>query len=114
MIGRAAAEPLSEPIVARLREPVDKSPRPHTASYAPAPTRWARARIRLCLARSTKRSQDSSRLSRSYDVRGPTRALPAENVGRLYALRFAPEQLRQNFEDFRNRVTECARADREA
>jgi hypothetical protein len=34
--------------------------------------------------------------------------------GRLYALRFALEQLRQNFEDFRNRVAECARADREA
>jgi hypothetical protein len=45
---------------------------------------------------------------------GATRALPAENIGRLYALRFALEQLRQNFEDFRNRVTECARADREA
>ena len=44
---------------------------------------------------------------------GATRALPAENIGRLYALRFALEQLRQNFEDFRNRVTECARADRE-
>jgi hypothetical protein len=29
-------------------------------------------------------------------------------------LGFAVEQLRQNFVDFRNRVTECARADSEA
>ena len=45
---------------------------------------------------------------------GATRALPVENIGRLYALGFAVEQLRQNFVDFRNRVTECARVDSEA
>ena len=43
---------------------------------------------------------------------GATRALPAENLGRLYALGFALEQLRQNFEDFRNRLVECAGAAR--
>jgi hypothetical protein len=42
---------------------------------------------------------------------GVMRALPAEDVGRLFALNFALEQLRHNFEDFRDRVTECARAD---
>ena len=40
---------------------------------------------------------------------GATRALPAESIGRLYALGFSLEQLRQNVEDFRNRVIECAR-----
>src|SRR5262249_16921186 len=45
---------------------------------------------------------------------GATRALPVENIGRLYTLGFAVEQLRQNFVDFRNRVTECARSDSEA
>ena len=40
---------------------------------------------------------------------GATRALPAENIGRLYALGFSLEQLGRNLEDFRNRVIECAR-----
>ena len=42
---------------------------------------------------------------------GTTRALPADSVGRLFALGFALEQLRRNFEDFGDRVAECARAD---
>ena len=42
---------------------------------------------------------------------GATRAFPADSIGRLFALGFALEQLRHNFEDFRDRVTECARAD---
>jgi len=43
---------------------------------------------------------------------GATRELPADNVGRLYALEFSLEQLRLNFDDFRSRVIECARAKR--
>ncbi|MGB7835597.1 MAG: hypothetical protein WBL84_25675 [Xanthobacteraceae bacterium] len=42
---------------------------------------------------------------------GATRALPADSVGRLFGLGFALEQLRRNFEDFSDRVTECAHAD---
>jgi hypothetical protein len=41
---------------------------------------------------------------------GAKRKLSAEGW-RLFTLGFALEQLRQNFEDFRNRVAECARAD---
>ena len=42
---------------------------------------------------------------------GAMRAFPADSIGRLFALGFALEQLRRDFEDFRDRVTECARAD---
>ncbi len=42
---------------------------------------------------------------------GVTREFAADSIGRLFALGFALEQLRHNFEDFRDRVTECARAD---
>ena len=112
MIGRAAAEPLPERIVdasarvARTGLPV------RTTLFTRVRRRAARAqRIHPPLIQSSKRSQSSSRLSRSYDARVPLQALPAEGVGRLFALGFSLEQLRHNFEDFRNRVIECARAD---
>ena len=113
MIGRAAAEPLSDPIVARLREPVEQ--------VSQAVQRF----LRTCAdaLRERKNPPVLSAVEQALERfiatieelrrEGATRALPAENIGRLYALRFALEQLRQNFEDFRNRVTECARADRE-
>jgi uncharacterized membrane protein YccC len=114
MIGRAAAEPLSEPIVARLREPVEQ--------VSQAAQRFLRTCVDALRARKNPPvlsavDQALARFIATIEElrrEGATRALPAENIGRLYALRFALEQLRQNFEDFRNRVTECARADREA
>ena len=114
MIGRAAAEPLPEPIVARLREPVEQ--------VSQAAQRFLRTCADALRARKNPPvlsavDQALARFIATIEElrrEGPTRTLPAENIGRLYALRFALEQLRQNFEDFRNRVTECARADREA
>ena len=69
MIGRAAAEPLPEPIVARLREPVEQVSQAAQRFLRTCADALRARRIRLCLAQSTKRSQNLSRLSRSYDVR---------------------------------------------
>ena len=110
MIGRAAAEPLPEPIRARLHEPLEQ------VSQA------AQGFLRACADALRDRKHppvpdavDQALANFIATVQGlrregATRALPAENLGRLYALGFALEQLRQNSEDFRNRVTECARA----
>jgi hypothetical protein len=110
MIGRAAAEPLPEPIGARLREPLEK------VSQA------AQGFLRACADALRDRKHPpvldavgqalANFVATVEGLRreGATRALPAENLGRLYALEFVLEQLRQNSEDFRNRVTECARA----
>jgi hypothetical protein len=110
MIGRVATGPLPEPIRARLREPLEQ--------VSQAAQRFLRAcadalrqrkqppvldAVEQALAKFTATIEGLRR-------EGATRALPAENIGRLYALGFAFDQLRQNFEDFRNRVIECARA----
>ena len=64
MIGRAAAEPLAEPIGPRLHEPLEQVSRAAQGSFARAPTRSATASIRPCLVPLSKHSQSSSRLSR--------------------------------------------------
>jgi uncharacterized membrane protein YccC len=114
MIGRAAAEPLPGPILARLRQPLEQ------VSEA------AQCFLRTCADALRERKNPPALdaveqalvkfIATIEELRreGATRALPVENIGRLYALGFAVEQLRQNFVDFRNRVTECARADSEA
>ena len=73
MIGRAAAEPLPDPIVARLREPLEQisqAAQGFLRACACADAR-ASARFRQPLMQSSKRSQSSSRLLGSYDVRAP-------------------------------------------
>jgi uncharacterized membrane protein YccC len=89
MIGRAAAEPLPEPIVAHLRE--RKTPPVLDA-------------VEQALAHFNAALDELRR-------EGATRALPAETIGRLYALVFSLEQLHVNFADFRNRIIESARAE---
>ncbi len=113
MIGRAAAQPLPEPILARLRQPLEQ------VSEA------AQGFLRSCADALRQRKNPpaldaleqalATFIATTQELRreGAARALPAEDVGRLFALGFALEQLRQNFEDFRNRVIECARADSE-
>ena len=114
MIGRAAAEPLPGPILARLHQPLEQ------VSQA------AQCFLRTCADALRERKNPPALdaveqplakfIATIEELRreGATRALPVENIGRLYALGFAVEQLRQNFVDFRNRVTECARVDSEA
>jgi uncharacterized membrane protein YccC len=109
MIGRAAGEPLPEPIVARLREPLEQIRevaqqflRACADALSERKTPPALDGVEQALA---KFSANIGELRRE----GAVRALPAEGVGRLFALGFSLEQLRQNLEDFRNRVVECAR-----
>ncbi len=111
MIGRAAAEPLPEPIVAHLREPLDQV------------SQSAQSFLRACADALRERKnppmldaveQALANFNAALDAlrrEGATRALPAETIGRLYALVFALEQLHVNFEDFRNRILETARAE---
>ena len=111
MIGRAAAEPLPDVIIAPLRESV--------ARVSEAAQRFMREAGEALLARRSppplgevERSlQDFVAQIEVLRREGATRALPADAVGRLFALGFALEQLRRNFEEFCDRVAECARAD---
>jgi uncharacterized membrane protein YccC len=110
MIGRAAAEPLPDPLVARLGAPFEK--------ISQATQDFLRACGDSLRDRESPPSLDAAEqalaayaaiieeLRREDD----TRAFPAANIGRLHALGFILEQLRRNLEDFRNRVVECARA----
>ena len=110
MIGRTAAEPLPERIVDRLRELLEQV------------SQSAQHFLRTCAdalrerknppALDTVEQALAKFIATTDELRreGAARALPAEGVGRLFALGFSLEQLRHNFEDFRNRVIECARA----
>jgi len=114
MIGRAAAEPLPGPILARLRQPLEQ--------VSQAAQCFLRSCADALLERKNAPALDAVERALAKFIatieelrrEGATRALPVENIGRLYTLGFAVEQLRQNFVDFRNRVTECARSDSEA
>jgi uncharacterized membrane protein YccC len=111
MIGRAGAEPLPEPIVIRLREPLGQ--------VSQAGQSFLRACAMALQERKSPPPLDAVEqalgkfIATIEELRreGVTREFPAEDIGRLFALNFALEQLRNNFEDFRDRVTECARAD---
>jgi uncharacterized membrane protein YccC len=110
MIGRAATEPLPEPVVARLLEPFEQ--------ISQAALHFLHACADALRERKNPPALDAAEEALSKftatieELRreGTTRALPVENIGRLYALEFTLEQLRRNLEDFRNRVMECARA----
>jgi uncharacterized membrane protein YccC len=109
MIGRAATDPLPEPIRARLRKPLEEVSRA-AQGFLRACGDALRDRkhppvldaVEQALVKFTANIEELRR-------EGATRALPAENIGRLYALGFSLEQLGRNLEDFRNRVIECAR-----
>jgi uncharacterized membrane protein YccC len=110
MIGRAAAEPLPEPIVTRLRPPLEQ--------ISQAAQHFLRACADALRERKNPPALDAVEQAFAKftatigELRseGAVRPLPAEGVGRLFALGFAVEQLRHNLEDFRNRGVECARA----
>jgi len=111
MIGRAAAEPLPHVITARLRDPL--------ASVSDAAQRFLREAGEALLARRNppalgeveRTLQDFITTVEALRREGATRALSADAVGRIFALGFALEQLRRNFEELGDRVTECARDD---
>ena len=109
IIGRAAAEPLPDAIVARLRGSL--------ASVSDAAQRFLRGAGEALLARRNPPALgEVERTLQEFIAKveilrreGATRELPADAVGRIFALGFALEQLRRNFEEFGDRVTECAR-----
>jgi uncharacterized membrane protein YccC len=110
MIGRAAAEPLPEPIVVRMHAPFEQ--------ISQAAQHFLRTCADALRERKNPPALDAAEQALAKftatieELRreGATRALPVENIGRLHALGFTLEQLRRNLDDFRNRVVECARA----
>jgi len=108
MIGRAAAEPLPERIVDRLRESLEQ--------VSQSAQHFLRACADALRERKNPPALDTVEQALAKFIatieelrrEGAAQALPAEGVGRLFALGFSLEQLRHNFEDFRNRVIECA------
>src|SRR5262245_2099412 len=111
MVGRVAAEPLPDAVSARLRVPV--------AEVSDAAQLFLRDSGAALLQRKPPPARD--RVERALERfiatiealrrEGITRGLPADELGRLFALGFALEQLRRNFDDFADRVADCANAD---
>ena len=112
MIGRAAADPLPEPIVARLREPLEQVSQAAQHFLRPCADALRERKNPPVLDAVEQALAKFNATIEELRHEGATRELPADNVGRLYALEFSLEQLRLNFDDFRSRVIECARAKR--
>ena len=111
IIGRAAAEPLPDAIMTSLRDPLAQVSEAAQHYLREAGEALLQRRNPPALADIERTLQDFIAKVEVLRREGATRALPADNVGRLFALGFALEQLRRNFEDFGDRVAECARAD---
>jgi uncharacterized membrane protein YccC len=111
MIGRVAANPLPDAIIARLREPV--------AAVSDATQRFLRDSGAALLERRNPPARDEVERALERFIAaiealrrdGVTRALPPDETGRLFALGFALEQMRRDFDEFADRVTDCARAE---
>jgi hypothetical protein len=112
MIGRAAAEPL--PILDRLRQPLEQVSQAAQRFLRTSADALRERKIPPTLGAVEQALAKFVATIEELRHEGATRELPAEDIGRLYALGFALEQQRQNFADFHNRVTECARTNSEA
>ena len=111
MIRRATAEPLAEPIRSRLA--------PALARVSDAAASFLRETGVALAERRPPPSPET--VEAAFDAfttelvalrgEGLIRALPVDDVGRLYAFSFALEQLRQNFGDMARRTAESARGE---
>jgi uncharacterized membrane protein YccC len=110
MIGRAAAQPLPEAVGPRLREPLEQISRTAQSFLRTCADALRDRKLPPGLDAVEQALAKFSAVVEELRSEGATRALSAENIGRLHAFGFALEQLRQDLEDFRNRVLECARA----
>jgi len=109
MLARAAIEPLPAPVGERLRSAL--------SGLATAGGVWLRGVSEAFATRSPPPPLDNFDAAlRAYRSEisalrqdGTLRALPAESVGRIFALGFALDQLRENAGDLANRAAEFAR-----
>lgn len=109
MLARAAIEPLPAPVGERLQSAV--------SGLATSGGVWLRGLSEAFATRSPPPPLDNfDEALRAYRSEiaalrqdGTLRALPAESVGRIFALGFALEQLRENAGDLANRAAEFAR-----
>jgi hypothetical protein len=111
IIGRAAAEPLPDTIVARVQDPLTRGSDAAQRYLREGGEALLHRRNPPALGDVERALQDFTAAIEILRREGATRALPADSVGRLFAVGFALEQLRRNFEDFSDRITECAHAD---
>lgn len=111
MIGRTAAEALPEAIVARLRGPValvsDTAQR-FLREAGDALTQRGQPPALAAVDHALAQLTDTIAALRRE---GATRPLAADDIGRLFALGFALEQLRHDLADLSDRVVECAHAE---
>jgi hypothetical protein len=112
MLARAAIEPLPAAIGERLQSAI--------SGLATAGGVWLRGLSEAFTTRSPPPPLDNFdaalRIYRGEIAMlrqdGTLRALPSETVGRIFALGFALDQLRENLGDLTNRATEFARRSR--
>jgi uncharacterized membrane protein YccC len=111
MIARAAAEPLTDVVIARLEASL--------AEVSNTIARHLRATADAFVKREKPPALDEVELALDGFTTmmdalrrdGVTRGLPSDTAGRLFALGFAIEQLRLHLEDLGSRADECARGD---
>jgi hypothetical protein len=110
MIGRAAAGPLPEAITARLRDPLARVSDTAQQFLRAAADALTQRRHPPALAAVDHALENLTQTVAALLREGATRALSPDDVGRLFALGFALEQLRHDLADFGDRVVECAHA----
>jgi hypothetical protein len=110
MIGRVAADPLPEAVITRLRQPITDVSNATQQFLRDAATALRQRRPPPALARVDAVLEGFVEEITALRREGIVRGLNAEDAGRLFALGFALEQLRRDFDDFGDRVAECARA----
>jgi uncharacterized membrane protein YccC len=110
MIGRVAADPLPEAVITPLRQPITDVSNATQQFLRDAATALRQRRPPPALARVDAVLEGFVEEITALRREGIVRGLNAEDAGRLFALGFALEQLRRDFDDFGDRVAECARA----
>ena len=111
MIGRAAAEPLPQGILDRLRDALANLGMAHKAFLGAAGAALVVGTKGPSLADIEHALDAFGKELAALRREGLTRALPGEAVGRLFALGFALEQLRQDLQNLSSRTDECVRRD---
>ncbi|MBV8564150.1 MAG: FUSC family protein [Methylobacteriaceae bacterium] len=111
MIGRAAAEPLPQGILDRLRDALAKLGMAHKAFLGAAGAALVVGTKGPSLADIEHALDAFGKELAALRREGLTRALPGEAVGRVFALGFALEQLRQDLQNLSSRTDECVRRD---
>ena len=112
MLGRALVRPFEEPVRSRLEQPTRDVSREIAAFCRAAAASLARQASAPSLEPVKQALTTYALAIADLRARGLMRALPDEEVGRVFSLTFALEQFGQNLADLVDRIGELARTDR--